>query len=120
MIVQLEENITEKDQKSISEKIEKLKYKVNPVKTQMGNYLIGIGKSDFDIRQLGHLKGVRDIHIVSDDYKLVSKKWKVDQTVIDLGDNVKIGGNNFSIMAGPCSIESEEQIEKTIEHLVGQ
>ena len=84
MIVQLERNISKKDRNTISDRIEALKYKVNPVKTQKGIYLIGIGKSDFDIRELGQLRGVKDIHIVSEDYKLVSKKWKVDQTVIDL------------------------------------
>jgi len=120
MIVQLKKNISKKDKDTISDRIVALKYKVNPVKTQKGNYLIGIGKSEFDIRELGQLKGVKDIHIVSDDYKLVSKKWKVEQTVIDLGDNVKIGSNHFSIMGGPCSIESEDQIEKTIAHLVSQ
>jgi 3-deoxy-7-phosphoheptulonate synthase len=47
----------------------------------------------------------------------VSKKWKVEDTVIDLGDGIQLGTGHFGIMAGPCSIESEEQIEKTITHL---
>lgn len=64
------------------------------------------------------MAGIADIHQVSDEYKLVSKKWKVAPTVIDLGDGVTIGGNSLSIMAGPCSIENEKQIEQTIEHLI--
>jgi 3-deoxy-7-phosphoheptulonate synthase len=79
---------------------------------------VGIGKKEFDIRQLGHLSGIVDIHRVSDDYKLVSRKWKVGRTHVDLGDGVVIGDGTLSIMAGPCSIENEAQVQKTIDHLV--
>jgi 3-deoxy-7-phosphoheptulonate synthase len=61
---------------------------------------------------------VKDIHRVSDNYKLVSRKWKTENTKIDLGDDVIIGDGNPSIMAGPCSIESEEQVSKIITHLL--
>jgi 3-deoxy-7-phosphoheptulonate synthase len=54
---------------------------------------------------------------VSDDYKLVSRKWKVGRSIIDLGDGVFIGDGMLSIMAGPCSIESEAQVSLTIDHL---
>ena len=117
MIIQLEKDIDEKRKKDIIDKVSELKYKTTEVATQKGNYIIGIGKKDFDIRKIGHLDGIQDIHIVSDDYKLVSNKWKVAPTQIDLGDGVVIGEGTFSIMAGPCSIEGEDQIEKTIAHL---
>jgi 3-deoxy-7-phosphoheptulonate synthase len=87
------------------------------VKTQHGDYLVAIGKKEFDIRQLGHMPGISDIHRVSDDYKLVSRKWKVERTRINLGDGVIIGNGSLSIIAGPCSIESEKQIEETLLHL---
>ena len=63
------------------------------------------------------MKGIGDIHRVSDDYKLVSRKWKVNWTTIDLGDGVIIADGSLSIMAGPCSIENERQVEQTIDHL---
>ena len=117
MIIQLSPSITANQKSQIVNQVEALKYSTNEVVTQKGTYLIGIGKTKFDIRAIGHLPGILDIHIVSDDFKLVSKKWKVDETVIDLGDGVKIGGGHFAMMAGPCSIEGEENIYKTIEHL---
>ncbi|NJM24632.1 MAG: 3-deoxy-7-phosphoheptulonate synthase, partial [Bacteroidia bacterium] len=52
--------------------------------TQRATYLVAIGKKEIDIRQLGHMTGIADIHRVSDDYKLVSRKWKVNKTSIDL------------------------------------
>lgn len=118
MIIQLENKITSDHKQAIVQKVKELKYKSTEVKTQFGEYLIGIGKSEFDIRSIGFMPGILDIHIVSDDYKLVSRKWKVKPTQIDLGDGVTIGEGQLAIMAGPCSIESEKQVELTIQHLV--
>lgn len=118
MIIQLQNSVTEKIKERIVTKVNGLKYKTTEVKTQKGNYIVGIGKNDFDIREIGHMPGISDIHIVSDDYKLVSRKWKVKPTVIDLGDGVVIEEGGMALMAGPCSIEGEDQIEKTIQHLL--
>ena len=49
---------------------------------------------------------------VSETYKLANKKIKTEPTVIDV-DGVKIGGDNFVIMAGPCAVESHEQMMET-------
>lgn len=117
MIIQLENNIAAGQLEQLKNKLATIQYKTTEVQTQYHHYMIGVGKKEFDIRAIGTMEGIRDIHRVSDAYKLVSKKWKVAETVIDLGDGVKIGGGNFQIMAGPCSIESEEQIEQTVAHL---
>lgn len=118
MIIQLQKNIQAEDLQLICKTLEGNKYSVTAVNTQFENYLVCIGKTDIDIRNIGHLKGVKDIHRVSDNYKLVSNKWKTENTKIDLGDNVIIGNGNPSMMAGPCSIESEEQVSKIVAHLL--
>ncbi|NOS91883.1 MAG: bifunctional 3-deoxy-7-phosphoheptulonate synthase/chorismate mutase [Cyclobacteriaceae bacterium] len=118
MIIQLASNTEPDQRKIITERVAQLGYKVNEVKTQEATYLIGIGKKEFDIRLLGSLPGIADIHRVSDDYKLVSRKWKVDRSKVDLGDQVFIGEGSLAIMAGPCSIESEKQVDLTIAHLL--
>jgi len=117
MIIQLANTISPVAKSVIIEKVKSLQYKITEVNTQHGSYLICIGKRDFDIRQLGHLPGIADLHRVSDEYKLVSRKWKVDRSIINLGDGVTIGEGSLSIMAGPCSIESEKQVDQTINHL---
>lgn len=117
MIIQLKRDIASIEKEAIANKIRSLEYKTTEVKTQKNTYIVGIGKKEFDIRLLGHMKGIEDIHRVSDDYKLVSRKWKVERTKIDLGDDVIIANGSLSIMAGPCSIENEAQVEKTIDHL---
>ncbi|WP_417357272.1 bifunctional 3-deoxy-7-phosphoheptulonate synthase/chorismate mutase [Flavobacterium sp.] len=120
MILQLEHNTKTKDILSLTETIAGLGYKSTHVKTQRKNYLICIGNKEIDIRQLGHLPVVKDIHRVSDQYKLVSRKWKTNYTSINLGNDVYIGGKEKTIIAGPCSIESEDQAESIAEHLSQQ
>lgn len=117
MIIQLQPSIQAEEKHAIITKVNSLGYKTTEVTTQRGSYLVGIGKKDFDLRQVGYMKGIADIHRVSDDYKLVSRKWKVEPTTIDLGEGVFIGNGNLSIMAGPCSIENEQQVDLSINHL---
>ena len=47
---------------------------------------------------------------VSEPYKKANRKFHPDDTVVELGGKVRIGGGNFAVMAGPCSVESREQI----------
>lgn len=118
MIIQLHKNISQADLDKINDLLVKTKFAVTPVKTQLESYLVCIGKQETDIRQFGHLKGVKDVHRVSDSYKLVSRKWKTENTKIDLGDDVIIGGEEKALMAGPCSIENDEQVKSVVEHLL--
>ncbi len=117
MIIQLQEKISTVQLSQVTSGVESLGYKYNHITTQFGDYLVCIGKNPIDPRKIGFLEGVKDIHIVSDPYKLVSDKWKVGKTAIGIGDDLKIGNGHFQIMAGPCSIENEEQIRSTISHL---
>jgi 3-deoxy-7-phosphoheptulonate synthase len=118
MIIQLEKNITDSQLADLIGEVESLEYKVREVRTQYSNYIVGVGKASFDLRHVGHRAGVRDIHRVSDAYKLVSRKWKAESSPIAIDAEMSIGTGDLAIMAGPCSIEGEEQIESTVAHLV--
>lgn len=118
MIIQLANNITVSEKEFIKTILNKSSFSVTDVVTQLQNYFVCIGKINIDIRNIGNLNGVKDVHVVSDTFKLVSKKWKTEYTKIELGNNLEIGGREPVIMAGPCSVESEEQIQKIAEHLV--
>ena len=117
MIIQLEPKIKSETINGLVEALKEIGYSANEVKTQYDHYMICIGKKPFDIRGIGCLNGVRDIYKVTDPYKLVSRQWRVNDTIVDLGDQVKIGTGHFQIMAGPCSIESEAQVISTVKHL---
>lgn len=118
MIIQLEHNLPGQAVQELEQRLEEQGLKSNRVKTQFADYLVGIPKREFDIRSIGQMPGIVDIHRVSDNYKLVSRKWKMKTSAVDLGDGITIGAQDFAMMAGPCSIESEEQIEQVVEHLV--
>jgi 3-deoxy-7-phosphoheptulonate synthase len=120
MIITLKKDIGDQDLSGIKDRLNDFGYKGSEVKTQDLRYLVAIGKTEIDIRAIGHLAGVKDVHRVSDAYKLVSRKWKVVPTVVDLGSGVTVEEGGFSIIAGPCSLESEDQIASIIRHLKEQ
>lgn len=112
MIIHLDKNIKQDQKDQILSVLSQYQIKSIPIKTQFQEYFVCISKDEFDIRRIGSLPGILDVHRVTDSYKLVSRQWKVNPTSIDLGDGVRIDENSFTLMAGPCSIESENQIEK--------
>ena len=59
---------------------------------------------------LSQLDGVERVMRVSEPYKKANRKYHPDNSVIDMGGGVSIGGNKLVVIAGPCSVESEEQI----------
>lgn len=71
----------------------------------------GVGpQDDFDPSALEVLDGVKECHRIVSPYKLASRHFKPEGTVIKIG-SVEIGGTHVVSMAGPCSVESEEQME---------
>ena len=60
--------------------------------------------------QLAQLSGVERVMRVSEPYKKANRKYHPDDSVIDMGGGVSIGGTKIAVIAGPCSVESEEQI----------
>lgn len=65
---------------------------------------------DFDHRDFELLEGVREVVRITQPFKLASRQFKPQGTIIDLGRGVKIGGSDIVVAAGPCSVESREQI----------
>ena len=65
--------------------------------------------SRVDMELLGSLEMVESVKRVSEPYKQANRKFHPNDTVVEVG-NVKIGGGHFAMIAGPCSVESEEQI----------
>lgn len=65
--------------------------------------------SNIDMDLIASLDIVESVKKVSEPFKQCSKKFHPDDTIIDIG-GIKIGGGNFAMIAGPCSVESREQI----------
>ena len=76
MLIQVIPSIEASEFELLNNKLQQFGYKTHDVKTQTGHYIICNGKAEVDIRLLGRLAGVKDVHYVSDDYKLVSRQWR--------------------------------------------
>lgn len=117
MIIQLKQDISADQIQNLHQKLQQLKVKASDITTQHHQYIIGILNKEIDLRVIGQQDGVQDVFRVNDSYKLVSSKWKMDHSILDLGDGITVGGKDFTVMAGPCSIENEQQIETVVKHL---
>lgn len=120
MIIQLQNDIRERSIQDIENKLASMQIPFFPVRTQKGDYLICTPRIEFDIRKVGSFKGIKDVHRVTGQHKLVSREWKVGRVSVDIDDQLKIGDGGLAIMAGPCSIENEKQVESIVDELVAQ
>lgn len=78
----------------------------------VGQTIMGLvgDTSKIDIDMLRALDIVEDVKRIAEPYKKANRKFHPEDTVITLDNGAKIGGGNLMVMAGPCSIESEEQL----------
>lgn len=115
MLIVMHHSATEKDIEKVKKIIEGMGFKAVPIpgaeRTAIG--VIG-NKGWVDDAPFRGIKGILEIIHVTKPYKLVSRDFHPQDTVVKLGEDIKVGGKSpFLIIAGPCAIESEEQILKT-------
>ncbi len=120
MIIQLKKEIQDQEYQKLLNLLKNNSFKTRSVETQLGRYILALGNDNFDIRIVGNLPGVEDVHAVNDKHLLVSSKWKTSPTQISLGNGTSIGGGDFTLIAGPCAIEDKDKTEQTADFLKGQ
>jgi len=117
VIVVLEKNANNIQIENIIKHIEDFGFAVHKSTGEERMILGAIGvQPNFDTRKIKILDGVEEVYRITESFKLASRSFKKDDTLIKIKD-VVIGGNEVSVIAGPCSVESEEQI-MTIAELV--
>jgi 3-deoxy-7-phosphoheptulonate synthase len=91
--------------------IEEMGYQARPMpgaqRTAVG--LVG-NDGRVDSSRISALSGVAQVIHVTQPYKQVSREWRPENTVVTIAPGVEVGGKEVVIMAGPCSVETEEQI----------
>ena len=113
MIAVVKREATESQVKNLIGWFEKQGIRVNESKGEYCTVLGLIGDTTaIDIDLLQGLDIIESVTRISDPFKKANRKFHPEDTVVDIG-GVKIGGGNFAVMAGPCSVESEEQIIET-------
>ena len=73
--------------------------------------------SDYDPRDIELLDGVREVVPITQPYKLASRAFRPEGTVVDLGGGLGVGGADVVVAAGPCAVESSAQIHSIAEHV---
>lgn len=115
MVVVMEERASEDQiQRVIATLVEKgfdVHRSTGALKTVLG--AVG-GNRDFDTGLLQVMDGVQQVLRITEPYKLASRTFKPERTVVSMGD-FRIGGDEVIVMAGPCSAETEEQVESAAE-----
>ena len=110
MIIKLKNNITREEYQDICNRIIELGLTPKNVDSENHKVLNVLGDtSKVDENNIISWPGVTDVTRIQVPYKLVSKLSHPEPTVIDVC-GVKIGGDNFTVMAGPCSVENHDQI----------
>jgi 3-deoxy-7-phosphoheptulonate synthase len=111
MLVVMEEGASEAQTEDVINRLVEMGFTVHRSTGVRHTVLGGVGPlDDFDPAALEVLEGVKECHRIVSPYKLASRHWKPAGTVIRIG-SVEIGGRQVVSMAGPCSVESKEQIE---------
>ncbi|MBQ9827791.1 MAG: 3-deoxy-7-phosphoheptulonate synthase [Lachnospiraceae bacterium] len=111
MIVVLKQGTTEEQINSLSQWLREQGVRPDISKGESVTVMGLVGDvSAIDMDLLGALDIVESVKRVSEPYKAANRKFHPDDTVVKLDNGTLIGGGNFVFMAGPCSVESEEQI----------
>ena len=113
MVVVMEEGATEEQVQNVVAHLVEQGFDVHRSTGALRTVLGAVGPGNHrDPRLLEVLDGVHEVLRITEPYKLASRTFKRENTVFDVGD-VRIGGDEVIVMAGPCSAETEEQVQAT-------
>ena len=119
MIVAMQESATEEQIQQVIDRLVKMGFEVHRSTGARQTVLGAVGaRVEFDIRNLELLSGVQEVHRISSPYKLAGRSFRPEGTVVRFANGVEIGGANVVVMAGPCSVESHEQLFTTAQAVV--
>src|SRR3954454_2185579 len=112
MVVVMEDRATEPQIEAVVARLTEMGMDVHRstgvTRTVLG--VVGQGRPDAGIIEL--LDGVHEVLRISEPYKLASRTFKPEGTIVNVGD-VRIGGDEVVVIAGPCSAENEKQVRTT-------
>jgi 3-deoxy-7-phosphoheptulonate synthase len=111
MIVAMLEKATEEQIEDVVSRMVDLGFNVHRTTGTTQTILAGVGTpAHFDIHVFEVLAGVHEAHRISSPYKLAGRAFRPEGTIVEFPNGVKVGGDEVLVMAGPCSVESREQI----------
>jgi 3-deoxy-7-phosphoheptulonate synthase len=118
MIVAMQETATDQQIQQVIEHLVRMGFSVHRTTGIRQTILAAVGaRVDFDTRTFEVLPGVQEVHRISSPYKLVGRSFRPDGTIVRFANGLTIGGEQVVTMAGPCSVESREQLFTVAEQI---
>ena len=116
MIISMKLGATKEQIEDICKRIEDFGYRVHSIQGEERVVIAAVGTGDVThcLESLRSYDSVESAVRISAPYKFVSRQYRLDRTQIAVGNTV-VGGDEFAVIAGPCSVETEEQIMATAE-----
>jgi len=114
MVIVLERGIPLRDRENLKSFLERNHFKVNEIRGEEETIFGAVGKMSIDPREVEILPGVDRVIPISKPYKMASREFKKEDTIVEIPNNwgqiIKIGGTRVTAIAGPCAVESREQM----------
>src|SRR5216684_1397057 len=111
MIVAMQGQATEENIQQVIERMVELGFNVHRTTGTAQTILAGVGTPEhFEVAEFKVLPGVHDAYRISSPYKLAGRSFRPEGTTVKFANGVVVGGKEVVVMAGPCSVESREQI----------
>ncbi len=117
MLVVMREGAEEAQVEQVARRLEELGLSVHR-SSGAGRVVLGaVGPAEIDPRTIELLEGVAEVMRISEPYKLASRRFRPSDTVFSLGkgaaEGLRLGGDEVVVVAGPCSAESRDQVNRT-------
>jgi 3-deoxy-7-phosphoheptulonate synthase len=111
MIVAMQDSASEDQIQHVIDRLVQLGFEIHRSTGARQTVLGGVGvPHDFDTREVEMLPGVQEVHRITSPYKLAGRSFRPEGTIVKFANGIKIGGTKIIVMAGPCSVESREQL----------
>ena len=112
MLIMMSPGASQKDVDKVILYIEKKGFDAHTIYGEIQTVIGAVGGKVIDPRDIELLEGVKEVIRITSSYKLVSRVFQKEDTIVEV-NGVKFGGNHTGLIAGPCAVESYEQMDKT-------
>jgi 3-deoxy-7-phosphoheptulonate synthase len=118
MIVAMQDHATDEQIQNVIERMVELGFNVHRTTGETQTILAGVGTpGQFEITEFQVLSGVHNAYRISSQYKLAGRGFRPEGTRIKFANGLVVGGEEIVVMAGPCSVESREQIRTSAQQV---
>ena len=111
MIVAMQDSASEDQIQQVIDQLVQFGFEVHRSTGERQTVLGGVGvPHNFDASEVEMMPGVQAVHRITSPYKLAGRNFRPEGTVVKFANGIEIGGKKIVVMAGPCSVESREQL----------